>query len=269
MMQRCERCGAQNRPQAKFCSKCGALVAKQDEWRGEAALGAYKMAEKRAWLNITFVGGAAILVGIIMLILNYAFGSNPIASILIKVGVVFNLLLLLRIWLWLLMRILDALRGAEGEERIAKLLDSLPRNIWNVAHDLPFHRFNVDHLVFGRGGIFLVETKNWTGRIEVLGDRLLRNGRRPFKNPVRQASRTAIEVAEELEKVLNRRPFVNAVLCFTKADIAGVKTIGNVKVMQSSELLSFFRGNFREVLSNSDVERIKAWILTKRARARK
>lgn len=266
-MRQCERCGAQNRPQAKFCSKCGALIAKQDEWRGEAALGVYDMAEKRAWLNIAFVGGTAILVGIIMLILNYAFGSNPIANILIKVGGVFILLLLLRIWFWLFMRIRHALKGAKGEERIAKLLDSLPKNVWNVAHDLPFHRFNVDHIVFGRGGIFLVETKNWTGKIEVSGGRLLRNRRRPFKNPIRQASRTAIEVAKELEKVLNRRPFVNAILCFTKANIAGVKTIGNVKVMQSSELPSFFGGNFREVLSDRDVERIKAWILTKRAQA--
>ncbi|MCS7254811.1 MAG: hypothetical protein NZ781_12415 [Armatimonadetes bacterium] len=63
---------------------------------------------------------------------------------------------------------------------------------------------------------------------------------------------------------MGRRPFVGAILCFTRANFFGVKSVGNAKVMPASELLGFFSGKFAEVFSDIDVERIKAWIAVKR-----
>lgn len=56
--------------------------------------------------------------------------------------------------------------GADGEERTAALLADLDRR-YAVFHDLalPGTRANVDHLVIGPGGVFLVDSKNYRGAV--------------------------------------------------------------------------------------------------------
>jgi hypothetical protein len=53
------------------------------------------------------------------------------------------------------------LRGAAGERATAALLDRLPPEHWSVLHDLPIpgSRANIDHLVIGPTGIWVVDTK--------------------------------------------------------------------------------------------------------------
>jgi hypothetical protein len=52
-------------------------------------------------------------------------------------------------------------RGAAGERRTARLLDPLQWHGWVVLHDLavPGSRANVDHLVIGPGGVFVIDSK--------------------------------------------------------------------------------------------------------------
>jgi hypothetical protein len=52
-------------------------------------------------------------------------------------------------------------RGAMGERLTAERLDELPPRRWAVWHDLrvPGSRANIDHLVVGRTGIWVVDTK--------------------------------------------------------------------------------------------------------------
>jgi hypothetical protein len=58
-------------------------------------------------------------------------------------------------------------RGADGEASTAELLGVLPTRRWAVWHDLrvPGSRANIDHLVVGRSGVWVVDTK--TTRAEV------------------------------------------------------------------------------------------------------
>jgi len=70
-------------------------------------------------------------------------------------------------------------RGAEGEARTAGVLASLPPE-WTTLHDVrwPGRRLaNIDHVVIGPGGIFVIDSKNWSGRVEVTRDVLRQNGR--------------------------------------------------------------------------------------------
>lgn len=70
-------------------------------------------------------------------------------------------------------------RGAEGETRTAGVLASLPPE-WTTLHDLrwPGRRLaNIDHVVIGPGGIFVIDSKNWSGRVEVTQNVLRQNGR--------------------------------------------------------------------------------------------
>jgi hypothetical protein len=60
-------------------------------------------------------------------------------------------------------------RGAAGERRTARLLDPLERHGWAVFHDLalPGSRANLDHLLIGPGGVFVVDSKQYRGRLRL------------------------------------------------------------------------------------------------------
>jgi hypothetical protein len=65
-------------------------------------------------------------------------------------------------------------RGAEGERRTARLLDRLTRDGYVVFHDLavPDSDANVDHLVIGPSGVFVIDSKQWTGSVHQSPDGL-------------------------------------------------------------------------------------------------
>ena len=60
-------------------------------------------------------------------------------------------------------------RGAAGELATAALLEHLPGRQWMVLHDLalPGSRANVDHLVIGPTGVWVVDTKAYRARLDV------------------------------------------------------------------------------------------------------
>ncbi len=59
-------------------------------------------------------------------------------------------------------------RGAAGELATAALLARLSSRRWTVLHDLavPGSRANIDHLVIGPTGVWVVDTKTFRGRVE-------------------------------------------------------------------------------------------------------
>jgi hypothetical protein len=64
--------------------------------------------------------------------------------------------------------------GAAGERHTAALLTSLAARGWTVLHDrrLPGQRANLDHLAIGPPGVVLIDSKQFRGRIKLLGGRL-------------------------------------------------------------------------------------------------
>ena len=65
-------------------------------------------------------------------------------------------------------------RGAQGERRTARLLDRLTRDGYVVFHDLalPGSLANVDHLVIGPTGVFVIDSKQWIGNVRQGADGL-------------------------------------------------------------------------------------------------
>jgi hypothetical protein len=70
-------------------------------------------------------------------------------------------------------------RGAAGEASTARVLDGLPARRWVVRHDLriPGSRANLDHLVIGPSGVWVVDTKTTRARVRARG-RTVRFGNR-------------------------------------------------------------------------------------------
>lgn len=106
-------------------------------------------------------------------------------------------------------------RGAQGEVEVARALEALPEE-WVVLHDLPWPgrpRANLDHVVVGPGGVFVVDAKNWSGRVEVRGDVLLQNGRR--REPT---VASAAEAAIAVQRVVPVPNLCMGVLCFVREE---------------------------------------------------
>jgi hypothetical protein len=60
-------------------------------------------------------------------------------------------------------RQMDKLRlGLDAEVAVGQELDQLMRDGAAVFHDMPAERFNIDHVVIARQGVFAVETKGYT-----------------------------------------------------------------------------------------------------------
>jgi hypothetical protein len=66
-------------------------------------------------------------------------------------------------------------RGAHGEQQTARLLDSLGRDGYVVFHDLAMSSSpaNADHLVLGPSGVFVIDSKQWTGQVHQSPDGLV------------------------------------------------------------------------------------------------
>jgi hypothetical protein len=73
-------------------------------------------------------------------------------------------------------------RGAAGERRTARLLGPLERHGWAVLHDLavPRSRANIDHFVIGPGGVFVIDSKQYRGRLQLDRYGRLWHGRYPL-----------------------------------------------------------------------------------------
>jgi Nuclease-related domain len=73
-------------------------------------------------------------------------------------------------------------RGAHGERRTARLLDRLTRDGYVVFHDLaiPDSPANVDHLVIGPTGLFVIDSKQWTGSVHQGADGLVWHNHYPL-----------------------------------------------------------------------------------------
>jgi hypothetical protein len=91
-------------------------------------------------------------------------------------------------------------RGAAGERRTARLLGPLQGQGWVVLHDLavPGSPANIDHLVIGPGGVFVIDSKQYRGRLQLDPSGRLWHGRYPLAPSLRAVSFEADQAAQVL-----------------------------------------------------------------------
>jgi hypothetical protein len=140
-------------------------------------------------------------------------------------------------------------RGAHGERRTARLLDRLTRDGFVVFHDLaiPGSPANVDHLVIGPTGLFVIDSKQWTGSVQQGADGLV------WHNHYR-LDRTLEAVrweAETVGRLLGTRAV--ALLCVHGAHVQGGGLQAQGVAIVPAHLLRGALGDDR-VLSDADVE---------------
>lgn len=118
--------------------------------------------------------------------------------------------------------------GADAERATARALRGLVRSGWFVVHDVPCRLGNMDHVVIGPAGVFLLETKWLGGEASIAGDEI-RVQRRldPDSNYVtggvgRRTRSRAVDLGAALAEQTGRRPWVTAVVVIDSKFADGV-----------------------------------------------
>jgi hypothetical protein len=110
-------------------------------------------------------------------------------------------------------------QGRDGERIVAEQLEKLRAHGYRVLHDIVAGSFNLDHVVIGSAGIFVVETKtpSKSGRgnqIRFDGETVFINDR-PFKsNPIAQAKGNARWLHEFLKDSTGKKLWVTPAILF-------------------------------------------------------
>ena len=147
---------------------------------GTAGLGARKMAKDR-YIKVAGYAGILLAIPIFLFLKPRIFPSSGGLAGLIGLAATAGVALFLMKSIdkkatHVIKRAKDADRGALAEEKVALQLDQLPEGYFGF-HDVDFKGFNIDHVVLGPAGIFVVETKSHRGTVDANGHTLLLNGK--------------------------------------------------------------------------------------------
>lgn len=208
---------------------------------GKAGKSARMIADNRLWIRRTLLLisiGAVLL--IMWMILNTSFTVKGIAS------VIFSLLAIAALkWIEhttiqtddeLHMLTCNANRGARGEEAIATLLRTLPDD-YSVFHDLEKIAGDIDHIVVGPTGLFVIETKAHGGKVHAEGNQVLLKGRLPEKDFIAQSWRNAYWVRDVLKNTAEINIKVKPILVFTNAFVTVRDPVKGVRVINKKFLV--------------------------------
>jgi hypothetical protein len=141
-------------------------------------------------------------------------------------------------------------RGAHGERHTARLLDRLTRDGYVVFHDLALPgntSANVDHLVIGPTGVFVIDSKQWTGSVHQSADGLAWHNHSSLERTLE----TVRWEAEAVGRVLGTR--IHPLLCVHGAHVQGDGLHAQgMAIVPASQLRSALGHDW--VLSDAEVE---------------
>ncbi len=141
-------------------------------------------------------------------------------------------------------------RGAHGERHTARLLDRLTRDGYVVFHDLAVPgntSANVDHLLIGPTGVFVIDSKQWTGSVHQGADGLVWHNHYPLDRTLA----TVRWEAQTVGRVLGTR--TAALLCVHGAHVHGGGMDAQGVAIVPAHLLRSALG-YDRVLSDVDVD---------------
>jgi nuclease-like protein len=108
--------------------------------------------------------------------------------------------------------------GAEGERKTEKALAPLTRSGWTIVHDVQARYGNYDHIAVGPAGIFMLETKNPGGIVELrdgiphLRRRLDPDADTRLDRIRPRALTSAANLKEDIQRRTGQRTWVQAVV---------------------------------------------------------
>jgi hypothetical protein len=176
-------------------------------------------------------------------------------------------LLIVGWYYFLLLQYRNYRAGIIGERKVTRILSAALSDEYSMFNDVKLKSMasgNIDHIVVGPTGIFVIETKNYKGKISYYGDNWEGVGRR---SPSRQARINAMRI----KKILASSPSLESesfwiqgivVLADYRAEITEKRPPEYVKVTRLDGLADYIRRAPRRI-ETREIELIKAEITNK------
>jgi hypothetical protein len=162
--------------------------------------------------------------------------------------------------------------GLKGQERVEEVLSVLPDEYVLINNlSLPFKNCDIDHLLIGPNGIFLMETKHYKGDISCVVDvweyqKIGRNGglyKGYINNPSKQLKRNIWELKTFFDKKSKRifgvTPFpywIQGIVVFTNEEAEVTVKEETVKIMKSNQLLKHIYSSKDYKIPKEDLQKI-------------
>ena len=111
--------------------------------------------------------------------------------------------------------------GVEGEKAVGEMLDELKADGYHVIHDIVEDGYNIDHVLIGPTGVYVIETKTRSkkpgrGKVSVTydGRHVLVDGHAPDRDPLKQVQALADRVRDILRERTGMSPPIRPVVLF-------------------------------------------------------
>jgi hypothetical protein len=147
--------------------------------------------------------------------------------------------------------------GAHGEEVVKKILNELPDEYTVIADvRVPSTRNNVDFVVIGPTGIFVLEVKNVRGEVTVEEEKILENGRLLQHHDVlEQVRKEYWGVHGLLEKKIGNGFFVVPILVFAnnKVHMHLPSKIREIHMVHCSDVVGFITSEKNTEIMNTEL----------------
>jgi hypothetical protein len=138
--------------------------------------------------------------------------------------------------------------GAEGERKTEKALQPLEKAGWTVMHDIQQRFGNYDHVAVGPSGVYLLESKNLEGMVEIkngiphLSRRHDPEARCVFEQMRSRALGAAAAIKEAIERRTGQCLWVQAVVVFWSEFPEEQVEDGNCVYIHGSRLQAWLAG---------------------------
>lgn len=146
------------------------------------------------------------------------------------------------------------IRGLKGEKTVFKYLETLPKEYF-IFNDVKLYenKGNIDHIVVGPKGIFVIETKNYSGRYRIKGNKWFyyKDGeyKKLYRTPASQIITNAVDLKEFL--VINGIPvsglWIGAIVAFINNDFRVIEKPKLYKVLLPKTVPKFILNSKRKL----------------------
>ena len=135
-------------------------------------------------------------------------------------------------------------KGMMGEDIIGYVLESFPDD-YRIIHDLTTQYGNIDHVVVGPSGAYVVDAKNWKGVVTANENgELLLNGKPTDKPEVKNLTRAIMGIRDKIKVLSQSDLYVKGILAFPSAHVdARWGTTGAIYCVTDEKLYDFIVEN--------------------------
>jgi hypothetical protein len=139
--------------------------------------------------------------------------------------------------------------GWEGEKRVVKMLSSQFSDDFLLLNSLYLRGGggDIDHVVLSPGGIFVLETKNWSGNIVSNGDNWQRAGKESFNaSPSRQVKRNVATI----RSIIDSNPKLSRLGIWVQGIVVFTNVHANLKINNPTALIVKLQQLPDQILAN-------------------